>query len=61
LDTDILGAVNAGIRSIMVLTGISAEQDLQQINYQPSWVMADLPTITQALQQCHDVENLEEL
>ncbi|MEO1881473.1 MAG: HAD-IIA family hydrolase [Methylococcales bacterium] len=61
LDTDILGAVNAGIRSIMVLTGISAEQDLQQINYQPSWVMADLPTITHALQQCHDVENLEEL
>jgi len=49
LDTDILGAVNTGIRSIMVLTGISSEADINKINYQPTWVMDDLPAITRAL------------
>lgn len=50
LDTDILGAVNADIRSIMVLTGISKAADVAQSNYQPTWIMADLPAITHALQ-----------
>jgi len=50
LNTDILGAINTGIRSIMVLTGISTEEDLKSIDYQPSLVLADLPAITSALQ-----------
>jgi len=49
LNTDILGAVNTGIRSIMVLSGISNEDDLQSINYQPTWIMQDLRDITAAL------------
>jgi 4-nitrophenyl phosphatase len=49
LDTDILGAVRADIRSIMVLTGISSEADLNNIDYQPTWVMPDIRAITQAL------------
>lgn len=51
LDTDILGAVNTGIRSIMVLTGISNEQDLKTIDYQPTWIMSDITAITKALQE----------
>lgn len=51
LDTDILGAVNAGMRSIMVLTGISSEQDIAEIDYQPTWVMADIQEVTQILRQ----------
>jgi len=50
LETDILGAVRTGIRSIMVLTGISGETDLQTSAYQPTWVMSDIRAITQALQ-----------
>jgi len=50
LDTDILGAVNTGIRSIMVLTGISKEKDINKIKYQPTWIMSDLPAVTKALQ-----------
>ncbi len=50
LNTDILGAVNTGIRSIMVLTGISSKQDLSSIDYQPTWILPDLPAITAALQ-----------
>jgi 4-nitrophenyl phosphatase len=49
LETDILGAVRSGIRSIMVLTGISSEQDLKTSPYQPTWVMQDIRAVTYAL------------
>ena len=49
LETDILGAVNAGIRSIMVLTGISSETDLETVDYHPTWVLPDIRAITAAL------------
>lgn len=51
LDTDILGAVRTGIRSILVLTGISAESDFENLDYQPTWVLPDIAAITQLLQQ----------
>lgn len=50
LETDILGAVRADIRSIMVLTGISSTADLKTSPYQPTWVMPDIIAVTQALQ-----------
>ena len=49
LETDILGAVRTGIRSIMVLTGVSTEDDLKDSDYQPTWVMPDIRAVTQAL------------
>jgi 4-nitrophenyl phosphatase len=49
LETDILGAVRTGIRSIMVLTGISTKDDLKESAYQPTWVMPDIRAITKAL------------
>jgi len=49
LNTDILGAVNAGMRSILVLTGVSTEQDIAALDYKPTWVMADIRQITQTL------------
>ncbi|NOT13205.1 MAG: HAD-IIA family hydrolase [Methylococcaceae bacterium] len=49
LETDILGAVRTGIRSIMVLTGISSEEDLKTSSYQPTWVMPDITSITTVL------------
>jgi len=49
LDTDILGAVNAGVRSILVLSGISSEKDLQSISYSPTLIMQDIRDITLAL------------
>jgi len=50
VETDILGAVNTGIRSLMVLTGISSEADLVELDYQPTWILPDLEAVTAALQ-----------
>lgn len=49
LETDILGAIRTGISSLMVLTGISDEQDLACSSYQPTWVERDLYAVTAAL------------
>lgn len=49
LDTDILGAVRSNILSLMVLTGVSSEQDLQHIDYKPTWIMPDIRDITISL------------
>jgi 4-nitrophenyl phosphatase len=49
LETDILGAVNTGIRSLMVLTGVSSEEDFKTADYGPTWVMPDIRAVTAAL------------
>ncbi len=49
LNTDILGAVNAEIRSILVLTGISTLEELAEVDYQPTWVMQDITEVSMAL------------
>lgn len=49
LETDILGAVRAGIRSVMVLSGVSQEDDIRAVDYGPTWIMNDLRDITAAL------------
>jgi 4-nitrophenyl phosphatase len=49
LETDILGAVRTGVRSIMVLTGVSNEDDIKAADYGPTWVMPDISAITEAL------------
>ncbi|WP_428356144.1 HAD-IIA family hydrolase [Methyloprofundus sp.] len=49
LDTDILGAVRTGMRSLMVLTGASTQEDITNIDYAPTWIMDDLQAVTEAL------------
>jgi len=49
LETDILGAIRTGIRSLMVLSGVSTEEDFKTTDYQPTWVMPDIRAVTQAL------------
>lgn len=49
LETDILGAVRTGIRSLMVLTGVSEEADIAHLEYSPTWVMQDIQAVTKAL------------
>ncbi len=49
LDTDILGAERAGLRSILVLSGVTPRAALDGAICQPTWVMVDLREITRAL------------
>lgn len=49
LETDILGAINAGMRSLLVLSGISSQQDLEKSAYRPNSVIADIRAVTQLL------------
>jgi len=49
LDTDILGALRTGIRSLLVLSGIATEADLKHVDYAPDWVMQDIRDVTRML------------
>ena len=49
LETDILGAVRAGIRSVLVLSGVSSREQLAGLDYQPTWVRQDIREVTKAL------------
>lgn len=49
LDTDILGAVRAGLRSVLVLSGVATRADVAQSAFQPTWVLDDIRAVTQAL------------
>jgi 4-nitrophenyl phosphatase len=48
LETDILGARNAGLNSILVLTGVTRRKDLKKSRIRPTWVVEDLPTLLAA-------------
>lgn len=49
LDTDILSGHRAGLKTALVLTGVSQRADLAQADVLPDYVFADLPALTQAL------------
>ena len=49
LNTDIVGAVRLGLRSALVMTGISDSEELRQSEIQPDAVYDDLPTLVRAL------------
>jgi 4-nitrophenyl phosphatase len=46
LDTDILGAIRAGIASILILTGITSKNDLAHSTIKPTMVVSDLIELT---------------
>lgn len=48
VDTDVLGGHRAGIATIMVLTGISSEEDAAACEIRPTFIFADLPTLLKA-------------
>ncbi|MGB7539106.1 MAG: HAD-IIA family hydrolase [Anaerolineales bacterium] len=45
LETDILGAKNAGLKSILILTGVTSRKDLRKNGVRPTWVIDDLPAL----------------
>lgn len=51
LDTDIEGGRQAGLKSILVLTGVTTPEMLAQSSIQPDFVFADLDALRQAFTQ----------
>jgi 4-nitrophenyl phosphatase len=51
LETDILGAKNAGLKSILVLTGVTRRTDLKKTRIHPTWVVEDLPALQRSWPQ----------
>ncbi len=49
LDTDIVSGHRAGLKTALVLTGVSQRPDLAHAEILPDYVFADLPALTQAL------------
>ncbi len=50
LDTDIEGAQCAGLKSILVLTGVTSPETLARSSIQPDWVFQDLTALVAAWQ-----------
>lgn len=49
LDTDVLSGHQAGLRTVLVLTGVSQRADLEHAAVLPDYVFTDLPALTQAI------------
>ena len=50
LNTDILGAQNAGMPSALMLTGVTTAADLEMTTVKPDWIFDDLFHLVQAFQ-----------
>jgi 4-nitrophenyl phosphatase len=48
LDTDIAGALAAGMDSIMVLTGVNSREDIDASPVKPTFIFEDLPALMTA-------------
>jgi len=45
LDTDVAGAHNAGIDSLLVLTGVAKREDIERSPVRPTYVLRDLSQV----------------
>ncbi len=49
LETDILGGLNAGLRTILLLSGVTDRELLANSSIRPEWVLEDIRALTAAL------------
>jgi 4-nitrophenyl phosphatase len=50
LETDILGGLNAGLTTILLLTGVTTSDDLSHSKIMPDWTFDDLDALSRALE-----------
>jgi NagD protein len=49
MDTDIIGGVQAGLETILVLTGVTREEDVRRFPYQPTTIVPSVATVAARL------------
>ncbi len=49
MDTDIIGGIEAGMNTALVLTGVSKNEDISTYPYQPDYVFSSLQELTETL------------
>jgi HAD superfamily hydrolase (TIGR01457 family) len=54
LGTDILGGQHAGIKTILVLSGVSTRADAEQMDIRPDWIFRDIGELTQVWRKIKD-------
>ena len=45
MDTDVIGGVQAGMETILVLSGVTRREDIRRFSYQPNRVVQSLSEI----------------
>lgn len=50
LETDILGGQRVGMKTILVLSGVSAEADVERLGIRPGWTFRDIDELTRVWQ-----------
>lgn len=45
MDTDIVGGIESGMRTILVLTGVTSREHVQRFPYRPTWVVESVAEI----------------
>ncbi len=54
IDTDILGAKRAGFTTALLLTGVTASEQVETSKIKPDWIFDDLPSLTRELTRIHE-------
>ena len=42
MDTDIVAGIESGLRTILVLTGVTTREQVERFPYRPTWVRASI-------------------